>query len=82
MTNEELAIFNQMKVSPSQPSSIHDTVLSIVTTFVQPGNPIACVSSSSQQWLIDFRATGHMLGNMSLFTKYLPYNMRGSLGSN
>ena len=42
-----------------------------ITAIVESGNPIKClVSSSSSEWVIDFRATDHITGNSSLFSTF------------
>ncbi|XP_031106164.1 uncharacterized protein LOC116010795 [Ipomoea triloba] len=65
VTDEELALFNQLKVSSSPPPTNHDSVSSQSATFVQTGNPVACVSSSSsRKWVIDSGASDHMSGSV------------------
>lgn len=46
--------------------------LSSSATFVQTDNPVACVSSSSTQWVIDSGASDHMTGNSNVFSTYSP----------
>ena len=38
------------------------------------GNPNTCLISSSSKWVIDSRATYHMIGNFSLFTTFQPHS--------
>ncbi|XP_019176854.1 PREDICTED: uncharacterized protein LOC109172159 [Ipomoea nil] len=64
ITEEELVLFNQLKLSSSQSPASPGSLPSPSTTFVQTGNPIACVSSSSRQWVIDSGASDHMSGSV------------------
>lgn len=61
MTDEEFAKFNQMKLSFSSQSPSNQASSS--ATFIQTGNPVACVSSASRQWVIDSGASEHMTGS-------------------
>ena len=43
----------------------------MVTAIAESGNPNAClVSSSSSGWVIDSKATDHMIGNSGLFSTF------------
>ena len=43
----------------------------MVTAIAELGNPNAClVSSSSSGWVIDSKATDHMIGNSGLFSTF------------
>ena len=57
----ELARFQLYQDSLRSPSTP-------ITTIAELGNPNKClVFSSSSEWVIDFGATDHMIGNSSLF---------------
>ena len=43
------------------------------TMFVGSGKPNTCLISSSSKWVIDSRATYHMIGDSSLFTTFQPH---------
>ena len=41
-----------------------------INTLVESGKTNTCFLSSSSTWVIDFRATDHMIGNSSFFTTF------------
>ena len=41
-----------------------------VTTLAELGTTNTCLISSSSKWIIDSRATNHMIGNFNLFTMF------------
>ena len=40
------------------------------TAIVQSGKPDTCLMSSSSNWVIDYEATDHIIGNSSLFITF------------
>ena len=43
------------------------------TMLVGSGKPNTCLISSSSKWVIDSKATDHMISNSSLFTTFQPH---------
>ena len=54
-------------------SYVHESLKGVSTPstmLVGLGKPNTCLISSSSKWVIDSRATYHMIGNSSLFTTF------------
>ena len=71
-TTDKLAKFHLYQESLKSPSTP-------ITAIAKLGNPNKCfVPSSSFEWVIDSRATYHMMGNFSLFSTFQSHSSTSS----